>query len=113
MTSVKVHVLGALFAAALAGVDASRGAEPTTDATVVTIQGEMCGGCVKKMQGALEKLPGIARVDGDVAKKTITIVPAPQTTLSPKAIWEALESVDKKPSKLVGPAGEFVAKPNS
>jgi hypothetical protein len=43
----------------------------------------------------------------------MTIVPEPQTTLSPKAIWEALESVGKKPSKLVGPAGEFVTKPTS
>jgi len=113
MTLCRVLVLGALFAATFSDIETSRCAEPTAEATVVTIQGEMCGGCVKKMQGALAKLPGIAGVTGDVAKKTMTIVPEPKTTLSPKAIWEALESVGKKPSKLVGPAGEFVAKPTS
>lgn len=93
--------------------DDVRAAESSGKATVVTIQGEMCGGCVKKLQGALVKLPGIARVDGNAAEKTITIVPAPQTTLSPKLIWETVESTGKKPAKLVGPNGEFVAKPNS
>ncbi|MBL8827013.1 MAG: cation transporter [Planctomycetaceae bacterium] len=73
----------------------------------------MCGGCVKKMQGVLAKVPGIARVEGNAAEKTMTIVPASNTTLSPKAIWEAIEAAGKKPAKLVGPAGEFATKPKS
>ena len=87
--------------------------EPSNGPTVVTIQGEMCGGCVKKLQAALTKLPGITRVDGDVAAKTITVVPAAQIVLSPKKIWETVEGAGKKPAKLVGPAGEFLAKPST
>lgn len=99
---------GFLFAAG-----SLNGAEPSSNATVVTIDGEMCGGCVKKMQGVLAKVSGIARVDGDVAKKTMTVVPMSNTTLSPKTIWEAIEAAGKKPAKLVGPAGEFAIKPKS
>lgn len=89
------------------------GAETQSDATVVTIQGEMCGGCMKKMQGVLAKVPGIARVEGNVAAKTMTIVPAAPNVPSAKAIWEAIERAGKKPAKLVGPEGEFVAEPKS
>ena len=88
----------------------ARGAEQSA-ATVVTIQGEMCGGCVKKMQGKLATVSGIASTAGNVAKKTMTIVPTGETVLSPKAIWEAIESAGKKPGKLVSPSGVFTAKP--
>ena len=47
------------------------------------------------------------------AVRTMTIVPSSGKKLSPKAIWEAIEQAGKKPAKLVGPDGEFVAKPNS
>ena len=105
--------LGLLFMFTLVAGEYVKGAEMPGAATVVTIQGEMCGGCVKKMQGTLAKVPGIVSVEGNAVEKTMTIVPASETKLSPKAIWEAIEKAGKKPAKLVGPDGEFVSKPNS
>ena len=113
MNGCKSLVLGLLFAFSISIGDLGYGAETPSAATVVTIQGEMCGGCVKKMQGTLAKVSGIASVEGNAAEKTMTIVPSSGTKLSPKAIWEAIEQAGKKPAKLVGPDGEFVTKPNS
>jgi Cu+-exporting ATPase len=87
--------------------------EARSVATVVTIQGEMCGGCVKKIKLALADIPGIAQVEGDSKTQTITIVPAPEIDLSPLAIWEAVEKAGKKPVKLAGPHGMFKSKPKS
>lgn len=82
-------------------------------ATVVTVEGEMCGGCVKKIQAALAEVKGIAEVTGDTKAKTVTIVPAPAVDLSPRALWEAIEKAGKKPAMLVGPHGTFKSKPKS
>ena len=112
MNGYKLFALGLLVAFTLVA-DMANGAETPNTATVVTIQGEMCGGCVKKMQGTLAKVAGIASVEGSAAEKTMTIVPVSGTQLSPKAVWEAIEQAGKKPAKLVGPDGEFVMKPNS
>ena len=112
MNGYKLFALSLAFAFNVVG-DLANGAETPSSATVVTIQGEMCGGCVKKMQGTLAKVDGIASVEGNAAEKTMTIVPVSGTKLSPKAIWEAIEQAGKKPAKLVGPDGEFASKPNS
>lgn len=112
MNGYRFFALSLVFAFAVAG-DLANGVETPSTATVVTIQDEMCGGCVKKMQGTLAKVAGIASVDGNAAEKTMTIVPVAGTKLSPKAVWEAIEQAGKKPAKLVGPDGEFVTKPNS
>ncbi|MHB1033445.1 MAG: heavy-metal-associated domain-containing protein [Pirellulales bacterium] len=79
--------------------------------TAVTIEGEMCGGCVKKIKAALADVPGIAEVTGDTKAKTITIVPAPAVDLSPRVLWEAIEKAGKNPVTLVGPHGTFKSKP--
>lgn len=113
MNGCKSLVVGLLFAFSVFVDCVAHGAETPSTATVVTIQGEMCGGCVKKMQGTLSKVAGIATVEGSAAEKTMTIVPSSGAKLSPKAIWEAIEQAGKKPAKLVSPDGEFVAKPNS
>lgn len=113
MSGYKSLALGLLFAFSVFVDGVVRSAETPSAATVVTIQGEMCGGCVKKMQGTLSKVSGIASVEGNATEKTMTIIPASGTKLSPKAIWEAIEQAGKKPAKLIGPDGEFVTKPNS
>lgn len=102
-------------AAALVFISAdSFGAEQRqSDATVVTVEGEMCGGCVKKIKAALSELKGIAEVNGDTKAKKVTIVPAEAVDLSPRALWEALEKAGKKPVLLAGPHGTFKSKPKS
>ena len=107
-----------LFVAAAAAIvltsTQSFGAEQRqSDTTVVTIEGEMCGGCVKKIKAALSEVKGIAEVTGDSKTKRVTITPSPAVDLSPRALWEAIEKAGKKPVLLAGPHGTFKSKPKS
>ncbi len=88
-------------------------AEASSRTTVITIDGEMCGGCVKKIQAALAEVPGIAKVEGDLKAKTVAIAPSPKVELSPRALWVAVEKAGKKPILLAGPHGTFRSKPKT
>jgi periplasmic mercuric ion binding protein len=83
-------------------------AAPPQD-TVVTF-GEMCGGCVKRINARLTTMPEIADVKCDVATKSATVTPG-ASGVSPRILWEALEEIGKKPVKMVGPTGTFTTKP--
>ena len=111
------HLL--LGAAALCGLafagsaaDAVAADKPGKTETVMTV-GEMCGGCVKKIEKKLEPMEGVAAVRCDIKSQTVTVLPEPKTTLSPKTLWEAMESIGKTPKKLVGPSGTFTTKPKA
>ncbi len=111
MRSSLFVVVVAVFA--LAATNSYAAEQRQSDATVVTVEGEMCGGCVKKVKAALAEVKGIAEVTGDSKAKTVTIVPAPAVNLSPRALWEAIEKAGKKPVLLAGPHGTFKSKPKS
>ena len=82
-------------------------------ATTITIDGEMCSGCVKKLTSKLIEVPGVRDIKGDVKAKTMTITPASGANVSPLSLWEAVEKAGKKPGKLVGPRGTFTSKPKA
>ena len=79
--------------------------------TVITV-GEMCGGCVKKITARLKQMPNLVEVKCDIAKKTVTVVPGNDGP-SPKAIWDAMEEIGKRPVRMVSPLGTFTEKPKS
>ncbi|MFH5802611.1 heavy-metal-associated domain-containing protein, partial [Alienimonas sp. DA493] len=89
----------ALLAAAptTAAADAPANDAPSA-ATVITV-GEMCGGCVKRIEGKLKPVDAIAKVQCDVEKKTVTVLPKSGVKLSPKWLWEAMESIGKTPKR--------------
>ncbi|QDT16579.1 heavy-metal-associated domain-containing protein [Alienimonas californiensis] len=89
--------------------DATRGALDRT-ATVITVS-EMCGGCVKRIEAKLKPVDGIAKVQCDIEKQTVTVLPESGLKLSPKWLWEAMESIGKTPKRLAGPSGVFTEKP--
>ena len=86
--------------------------KPTKADTVMTV-GEMCGGCVKKIEKKLKPMDGVASVRCDIQAKTVTVHPKPKVTLSAKTLWEAMAEIGKTPQKLVGPGGTFTEKPKS
>ena len=55
-----------------------RVAQGQRDATILTLKVPTinCQGCVQRIQDVLGKLPGVAKVEGDAAKKRITVTPA-------------------------------------
>ena len=81
--------------------------------TVLTIRGEMCGDCVKKIKAKLAENSAIGDVQCELKTKTVTITPERGQRLSPRGLWEAMESIGKSPKLLVGPSGTFTAKPKS
>ena len=78
--------------------------------TVMTVS-EMCGGCVKKITKRFEGVEGIAKVECSIEKQSVTVIPKADVRLSPKGIWEIMESISKTPTKMVTPDGTFTAKP--
>ena len=110
----RLKYAGLLFVALCVGyLGITNAASPKPVATTITIDGEMCAGCLAKLKREIVTVSGVAGVDGNVEKKTVTVQSKPRITLSPKALWEAVEKAGKKPAKLTGPSGSFTSKPKS
>jgi copper chaperone CopZ len=104
-----------LTAVALAAVGpstapAAAAEKPATTETVITV-GEMCAGCVKRIEAKLKPVDAIAKVHCDVQRNTVTVLPKAGVKLSPRWLWEAMESIGKTPKRLAGPSGTFTEKP--
>jgi copper chaperone CopZ len=107
-------VLGTLgLGLALAASRTLCGYESQSALTTVTIDGDMCNGCIKKLKTALAGVAGIGSIEGDSKTRTLTITPSANSEVSPRAVWEAIEKTGKKIVKIVGPRGTFTAKPNA
>ena len=92
-------------------VGLSEAADPVP--TTLTIPGMHCNGCAKKLANKLVEVEGVAKAEADVEAKTIKVTPKANVALSPKALWEAVEKAEQKPTKLEGPSGTFTAKPKA
>lgn len=90
----------------------AQAADPAKSQIVMTV-GEMCGGCVKKISKRFEGVKGVAKVQCSIEKKSVTVIPDQDVRLSPKGVWELMESIGKTPTKMVTPNGTFTSKPKS
>jgi copper chaperone CopZ len=72
-----------------------------------------CAGCAAKVAGNLKAIQGVAGAQVDAEKEVAIVTPKSAATLSPRALWEAVEKAGYKPAKLVGPSGAFTSKPKS
>lgn len=89
----------------------ARGEKPAV--TTITIPRLHCPVCAKKVADKLQAVPNVASVQTDLDALTAVVTPRPDTVLSPRLLWEAVEKAGKKPSKLEGPSGTFTSKPES
>lgn len=80
---------------------------------IVMTVGEMCGGCVTKITKRFDGVAGVAKVQCSIEKKSVTLIPKKDVRLSPKGVWEIMESIGKTPKKMVTPTGTFTSKPNA
>ncbi len=100
--------LAAIFVTAADGV---RAADPPP--TTITVEGMHCVVCASKVSSNLQSVAGVQKAQVD-AEKAVAVVTAKSSAVpSPRALWEAVEKAGYKPTKLVGPAGTFTAKPKS
>ncbi|KLU01967.1 putative transmembrane region and signal peptide protein [Rhodopirellula islandica] len=78
---------------------------------IVMTVGEMCGGCVKKITARFDSVDAVTKVVCSIEKKSVALVAKDGVKLSPKGIWELMESIGKTPKKMITPDGTFTSKP--
>jgi copper chaperone CopZ len=89
----------------------SQGLAADTPKPTVMEVGEMCGGCVKKITTRLETMPGVAKIECSIEKKTVTVSPAAEKGFTAVALWDAMAEIGKTPKKMVSPTGTFTERP--
>ncbi|QDT53924.1 hypothetical protein Pan44_19500 [Caulifigura coniformis] len=94
---------------AVCGFDAiSTAGEPQP--TIVTVK-KLCPTCGKKIVQKLSQMPQVAEATMSVEERTLRVRCAPGGSVSPRAVWEAVESGGEQPVKIQCPAGTFTSKP--
>jgi copper chaperone CopZ len=81
--------------------------------TAITIPEMECQDCAKKVADKIYTVPGVGTVQANYQTHVLIVTPRPQSAMSPRQLWEAVEAAGKKPTKLECPAGTFTAKPQS
>ena len=85
--------------------------DPAPNATVIEVVDMCCANCAKRIARKLYAIPGVVAVHADVEKGIAMVSPEQSKQPSPRAMWEAVESLDFELVKIIGPAGEFTDKP--
>ncbi len=112
MMRVLVCLLAVTMAVGLGPVSAfADRATPTFTTIVVTDM--HCAACAKKIAAKLYLLPGVLEVRADVEKDTAYVVPQKQKSVSPKAMWEAVEAAGFTITQMSGPGGKYSKKPQN
>ena len=101
-----------LLAVSIFASSPAQAADAAKSKVVMTV-GEMCGGCVKKITKRFEGVEGVAKVQCNIEKQSVTLIPEQHVRLSPKGVWEIMESIGKTPTKMVTSDGTFTSKPKS
>ena len=70
-----------------------------------------CGDCAQKIANKLYTVKGVSKVTANLKTGIAYVTPADKKTLSPRALWEAVEKAEFSPVKLEGPSGKFTKKP--
>ena len=108
------RLIGPFVALLAAGILAgARAQEQPPPYTVITVEKMHCAGCAKRIGNKLYEVPGVKAVQADVEKKLFWVHPEPGKQPSPRALWEAVEKGNDRPTRLHGPSGVFVEKPKS
>lgn len=84
-------------------------AEPA--ATSITVKDMCCAGCSQKIAARLYTVRGVKEVRADLKTRTLFVTPQQSVTLSPLAMWVAVEKAKDTPLLLKGPSGTFKKKP--
>lgn len=70
-----------------------------------------CDACAKKIARKLYAVPGVVEVRADVQKNLAFVVPQKNKQLSPRSLWDAVESAGFKVTRLTTPQGTYTSKP--
>lgn len=81
--------------------------------TLIAIEGMHCQACANKVAKKLAAAARVADAKVDIKTGQAVIIPMKGARVSPRALWEAVESSGYSPTRLAGPDGVFSTKPNS
>lgn len=81
------------------------------DRTVIYVKDMHCAMCAKKIASKLSAVPGVVQVKTQVKKGTAVVMTQKGKPVSPRALWEAVESASFEPIKVAGTQGSFEKKP--
>ncbi len=79
--------------------------------TAIYVGDMHCSDCAQKIANKLYAVRGGSTVSANLTTGIAYVTPANEKTLSPRALWEAVEKAEFKPIKLEGPSGKFKKKP--
>lgn len=97
------------IALALLVTSAANAAEPAY--TTINVEKMCCNGCAQKIAGQLYVVRGVKEVRVNLDKKLVYVIPQQTKTVSPRAMWEAVQKGEDNPIRLAGPSGTFTKKP--
>ena len=97
----------AVWAAELASADSK------STVSKISVSKMHCPVCAKKITAKLKEITGVADAQADVKAGVVSVTPKKGKTLSPRALWEAVEQAKYTPTRLEGPSGTFKSKPKS
>lgn len=60
-----------------------------------------CGGCCKKVASKLYTIKDVMKVQTNLQKHYAVVIPKPGANIPPRRLWEAVEQVKMKPTKLI------------
>lgn len=100
-----------LAAALLLIVATGLRAETKIAYTTIYVHNMHCADCAKQIARKLYAVPGVVEVRADVPKNIAYVVPQKDKSLSPRSMWEAVESAGFQVARMEGPQGSFNAKP--
>lgn len=107
-----VAVFGiALIAPQAASAQVLKKAARVEPVTKITIEGMHCAGCAKKVGKKLETIKNVAKVTMNFETSTATITPKEKSEFSNKSVWETIEALGYKPTKLINAKGTLTEKP--
>jgi copper chaperone CopZ len=81
--------------------------------TVITVEKMHCGGCAKRLAARIKTVSGVAEGRANVARKSLTVIHRNGASVSPRALWLAVEQARDRPLRLAGPDGVFDSEPSS
>ena len=84
---------------AVAAAPLARQAQPET--ITIYVSDMHCAGCCKKVSSKLYTIKDVIKVQTNLQKHYAVVVPKPGAKVSPRKLWEAIEQVQMKPTKLI------------
>lgn len=101
----------ALFATTFSTSAIAKPEPPKQDQVVIELEQLRCGRCRAKLVNRLEALPGVVFVETDLPSATARVEWKRGRSVSPRQIWETVESTTLRPVRLALPDRVFRAKP--